>query len=101
MLCSFALLALAVGTIFLGNSFRNKKNLMMIVGLQMFVGCITFLPYTIIFERWAINWSTIFVISFVYQIFIPGLLGTLIWFLLVKRIGATKSAAFHFLNYFF
>ncbi len=31
----------------------------------------------------------------------PGVLGTLIWFLLVKRIGATKSAAFHFLNPFF
>ena len=31
----------------------------------------------------------------------PGVLGTLIWFLLVKSIGATKSAAFNFLNPFF
>ena len=53
------------------------------------------------FEKWLINWSVIFIISFLYQILMPGVLGTLIWFLLVKRIGPTKSAAFHFLNPFF
>ena len=67
----------------------------------MFVGFILLLPLTIMFEKWLINWSIIFIISFVYQILVPGVLGTLIWFLLVKRIGATKSAAFHFLNPFF
>ena len=67
----------------------------------MFVGFILLLPLTIMFEKWQINWSMIFIISFVYQILIPGVLGTLIWFLLVKRIGANKSAAFHFLNPFF
>ena len=85
----------------LGNFFRSNKNLLMIVGLQMFVGFILLLPLTIMFEKWLINWSMIFIISFVYQILMPGVLGTLIWFLLVKRIGATKSAAFHFLNPFF
>ena len=99
MLCSIALLALA--TIFIGNSFRKNKNLMMIVGLQMFFGSIILLPFTILIEKWFINWSLIFVISFLYQILIPGLLGSLIWFLLVKKVGATKSAAFHFLNPFF
>jgi len=85
----------------LGNFFRSNKNILMIVGLQMLVGFILLLPLTIIFEKWLINWSIIFIISFVYQILMPGVLGTLIWFLLVKRIGATKSAAFHFLNPFF
>ena len=101
LLCSVALLALAGATILLGNFFRSNKNLLMIVGLQMFVGFIFLLPLTIMFEKWLINWSMIFIISFVYQILMPGLLGTLIWFLLVKRVGATKSAAFHFLNPFF
>ena len=101
LLCSVALLALAGATILLGNFFRSNKNLLMIVGLQMFVGFILLLPLTIMFEKWLINWSMIFIISFVYQILMPGVLGTLIWFLLVKRIGATKSAAFHFLNPFF
>ena len=101
LLCSIALLALAGATILLGNYFRNEKNLLMIVGFQMFVGFVLLFPLTIIFEKWLINWSMIFIISFVYQILMPGVLGTLIWFLLVKRIGATKSAAFHFLNPFF
>ncbi len=101
LLCSVALLALAGATLLLGNYFRSNKNLLMIVGLQMFVGCIILLPFTIILEKWLINWSMIFIISFVYQILMPGVLGTLIWFLLVRRIGATKAAAFHFLNPFF
>ena len=101
LLCSIALLALAGATILLGNYFRNEKNLLMIVGFQMFVGFVLLFPLTIIFEKWLINWSIILIISFVYQILMPGVLVTLIWFLLVKRIGATKSAAFNFLNPFF
>ena len=101
LLCSTALLALAGATLLLGNFFRSNKNILMIVGLQMFVGFIFLLPLTILFEKWLINWSLIFILSFIYQILMPGVLGTLIWFLLVKRIGATKSAAFHFLNPFF
>ena len=101
LLCSVALLALAGATLLLGIYFRSNKNVLMIVGLQMFVGCIILLPCTIILEKWLINWSMIFIISFVYQILMPGVLGTLIWFLLVRRIGATKATAFHFLNPFF
>ncbi len=101
LLCSVALLALAGATLLLGNFFRSNKNILMIVGLQMLVGFIFLLPLTILFEKWLINWSMIFILSFIYQILMPGVLGTLIWFLLVKRIGATKSAAFHFLNPFF
>ena len=101
LLCSVALLALAGATILLGKFFKSHKNILMIVGLQMFVGFIFLLPLTIMLEKWQINWSMIFIISFVYQIIMPGVLGTLIWFLLVKKIGANKSAAFHFLNPFF
>ena len=100
-LCSLALLALVVATILIGNAFRNNKNLMIIISLQMLVGCIVLLPFTIIFEKWFVNLSALFIIAFSYQILMSGLLGTLIWFLLVKRIGATKAAAFHFLNPFF
>jgi probable blue pigment (indigoidine) exporter len=39
--------------------------------------------------------------AFVYQIFVPGLAATLIWFALVAEIGAVRAAAFHFLNPFF
>jgi len=101
MLCVIALLALAVATILIGNFFKNNKNLMMIIGLQMLFGCIILFPFTIMFEEWSINWTALFVMAFSYQILMPGVLGTLIWFVLLKRIGATKAAAFHFLNPFF
>ena len=39
--------------------------------------------------------------AFIYQLLIPGLSATLIWFALVGRIGAIKASAFHFLNPFF
>jgi drug/metabolite transporter (DMT)-like permease len=31
---------------------------------------------------------------------VPGLAATLVWFLLVGRIGAVKASTFHFLNPF-
>ncbi len=39
--------------------------------------------------------------AFAYQILVPGLAATLIWFHLIGRIGAVKASAFHFLNPFF
>ena len=38
------------------------------------------------------------VIAFLYTVFVPGLVATFVWFLLVNRIGATRAATFHFLN---
>ena len=73
----------------------------MIVGLQMLIGSITLVPFSLIFETWNIEWSTSFILAFLYTTFVPGLLGTIIWFLLVKRIGPVRAATFHFLNPFF
>jgi drug/metabolite transporter (DMT)-like permease len=36
--------------------------------------------------------------AFLYQCFVPGLAATLLWFGLVRRIGAVRAATFHFLN---
>ena len=36
-----------------------------------------------------------------YQILMPGIFATVLWFALVRRIGAVKAATFHFLNPFF
>ena len=38
--------------------------------------------------------------AFLYTTLVPGLSATLVWFLLVRRIGAVKAATFHFLNPF-
>jgi drug/metabolite transporter (DMT)-like permease len=48
-----------------------------------------------------VDWSWQLVAAFVYTTLVPGLAATLIWFLLMDRIGAVRAATFHFLNPFF
>ena len=100
-LCLIGVAALAAATLYVGRMMSSNKNVLMIVGLQMLVGSITLFPFSLIFETWSIEWSTSFLLAFLYTILFPGLLGTLIWFFLVKRIGPVKAATFHFLNPFF
>ena len=100
-LCLIGVVALAAATLYVGRMMSSNKNVLMIVGLQMLVGSITLFPFSLIFETWSIEWSTSFLLAFLYTILFPGLLGTLIWFFLVRRIGPVKAATFHFLNPFF
>ncbi|MDE0793108.1 MAG: DMT family transporter [SAR324 cluster bacterium] len=100
-LCLIGVAALAGATLYVGRVMSLNKNVVMIVGLQMLVGSITLFPFSLIFETWNIEWSTSFILAFLYTTLVPGLLGTIIWFLLVKRIGPVRAATFHFLNPFF
>ena len=101
ILCLIGVAALAGATLYVGRVMSLNKNVVMIVGLQMLVGSITLFPFSLIFETWNIEWSTIFILAFLYTTLVPGLLGTIIWFLLVKRVGPIRAATFHFLNPFF
>ena len=101
ILCLIGVAALAGATLYVGRVMSLNKNVVMIVGLQMLVGSITLFPFSLIFETWYIEWSTIFILAFLYTTLVPGLLGTIIWFLLVKRVGPVRAATFHFLNPFF
>jgi drug/metabolite transporter (DMT)-like permease len=101
ILCLIGVAALAGATLYVGRVMSLNKNVVMIVGLQMLVGSITLFPFSLIFETWNIEWSTIFILAFLYTTLVPGLLGTIIWFLLVKRVGPVRAATFHFLNPFF
>ena len=100
-LCLIGVAALAAATLYVGRMMSSNKNVLMLVGLQMLVGSITLFPFSLIFETWIIEWSTSFLLAFLYTTLVPGLLGTLIWFFLVRRIGPVKAATFHFLNPFF
>lgn len=100
VLCCFGVAALAVATLTV-RSASASGNLFMIVGLQMLVGSLALMPFALLTETWSFAWSPLAVWAFVYTIFIPGLLATLVWFLLVNRIGPVKAATFHFLNPFF
>jgi drug/metabolite transporter (DMT)-like permease len=73
----------------------------MVVGLQMLVGAVTLGAVSAMFETLSVTITPAFLAAFAYQIAVPGLAATLIWFALVGRIGSTKASTFHFLNPFF
>ena len=99
-LCVAGAVALAVATLAV-KSASGSGNLLMIVGLQMGVGSVALGVVSAVTETYAVSWSAGLVAAFLYQLFVPGLLATWIWFTLVGRIGAVKASTFHFLNPFF
>ncbi|MHA6326864.1 DMT family transporter [Roseivivax sp. CAU 1753] len=100
VLCVVAALSLAIATLTVRGT-TSKGNVLMVVGLQMFVGAVALVFPALAFEELVIDWSGTLVFAFWYTVLVPGVLATLVWFLLVERIGATKGATFHFLNPFF
>jgi len=99
-LCFAAALALSIATLSVRGA-ASGGNVLMIVGLQMFVGSAVLAVVSFATETWHVVPSTRLVLAFLYTTLIPGLLATWIWFNLVGRIGAVKAATFHFLNPFF
>ena len=103
-LCFAGALALAVATMTLRSASGSEgglAGLLMVVGLQMLAGSVALAALSLPFETLEVNLTPELAMAFVYQLFIPGLAATLIWFALVRRIGATRAATFHFLNPFF
>lgn len=100
LLCFIGAAALSAATLAVRTA-SSGGNLMMIVGLQMFVGAIALLFAALVFETPSFALSLRLGAAFTYTVLVPGLLATWIWFALVGRIGAVKAATFHFLNPFF
>lgn len=97
-LCVIGLVALAAATLAV-RGMTAPRGLLMVVGLQMFVGALTLMPVGLIFERVADVRPTLsLALAFLYTAIVPGVIATVIWFRLVARIGATAASAFHFLN---
>ena len=99
-ICIVGVLALTIATLTVRGA-SSGGNLLMIVGLQMLVGCAALTLATLLFETPRLDPSLSLVLAFTYTCLVPGLAATWIWFLLVGRIGATRAATFHFLNPFF
>jgi drug/metabolite transporter (DMT)-like permease len=99
-LCGIGVLALTVATLAVRGA-TSGGNFLMIVGLQMLVGCVTLTIATLLFETPHVTPSWTLAAAFAYTTFVPGLAATVVWFWLVNRIGATRAATFHFLNPFF
>ena len=100
VICFIGVLALTIATLTVRGA-SSGGNLLMIVGLQMLVGCAALTVATVLFETPQITPSWPLAMAFIYTCLAPGLLATWIWFQLVGRIGATRAATFHFLNPFF
>lgn len=99
VLCLIGVLALTFATLAVRGA-SSGGNLLMVVGLQMLVGSAALSVPALALETWSVNWSWQLVAAFAYTTLVPGLAATLVWFMLVGRIGATRAATFHFLNPF-
>ena len=99
-LCVLGAAALTVATLSVRGA-SSGGNVMMIVGLQMFVGAGVLAVASAMFETIEVTWNWQLIVAFVYTTLIPGLAATWVWFTLVNQIGAVKAATFHFLNPFF
>lgn len=99
-LCGIGVLALTFATLSVRGA-TSGGNFLMIVGLQMLVGCVALTIAAVLFEtpRFTPSWTL--AAAFAYTTLVPGLAATFVWFWLVNRIGATRAATFHFLNPFF
>lgn len=98
-LCIIGALALAIATLSVRGA-SSGGNVMVVVGMQMLIGAAALLPPALAFETWNVTWNPVLVAALAYTIFVPGVIATIVWFLLVARIGAVRAAAFHFLNPF-
>ena len=99
-LCTLGVISLTVATLAMRGASAGG-NFLMVVGLQMLVGSAVLAGPAILFEPFGVNWYLRFIAAFTYTTLVPGLAATLVWFMLVDRIGTVKAATFHFLNPFF
>ncbi len=100
LLCGIGVVALTIATLSVRGA-TSGGNFLMIVGLQMLVGCVALAVATAVFETPRLNPSWPLLAAFTYTTLVPGLAATFVWFWLVNQVGATRAATFHFLNPFF
>jgi len=86
-LCVIGATALAVATLTVRGASAGG-NLLMVVGLQMLVGSAALVLVAMAMEPLHVTLTPRLAAAFAYQILVPGLTATLIWFSLVGWIGA-------------
>lgn len=99
-LCVLGVVSLTVATLSVRGA-TSGGQVLMIVGLQMLIGSAVLSVPALALETFDVNWNVKLIGAFIYTTLIPGLAATVIWFMLVRRIGAVRAATFHFLNPFF
>ncbi|WP_069298716.1 DMT family transporter [Neptunicoccus sediminis] len=100
LLCLIGVTALAIATLAV-RATSSKGNVLMVVGVQMMIGSAALAVPALLLEVQSFTWTGSLAGAFAYTVIMPGIVATIIWFLLVERIGATRASTFHFLNPFF
>ncbi len=98
-LCVAGVFALTVATLSVKGA-TSGGNLLMIVGLQMWVGALALAIAGLATEDLFFEPSWLLLGAFAYTVLVPGLAATFVWFLLVNRVGSVRASTFHFLNPF-
>ena len=96
-LCVAGVLALTAATLAVRGT-ASQGNVLMVVGLQMLVGSAALAVPAALGPLEPVAVTPRLAAAFAYTLVVPGLLATVVWFVLVNRIGATRAATFHFLN---
>ncbi|MEM6678396.1 MAG: DMT family transporter [Pseudomonadota bacterium] len=103
-------LGLAIlGTLALATATLTVKRtdfgtgLLMVVACQMGIGALGCVPLALLFEDvtawdWTDETVPFLAPAFAYAVLFPGIVATLLWFVLVKRVSAAGASTFHFLN---
>ncbi|OSP56463.1 DMT family transporter [Pseudoruegeria sp. SK021] len=97
LLCVGGVIALSVATLSVRGA-TSGGNVLMIVGLQMLIGAVVLAVVGVMTEPLQVQITAPLIWAMIYTTLVPGLLATVVWFLLVNRIGAVRAATFHFLN---
>ena len=97
LLCGIGVLALTFATLAVRGAISGG-NFMMVVGLQMLVGSAVLFVAAPLTEEIFVTPTLRLGLAFAYTTVVPGLAATLIWVLLLNRIGPIRAATFHFLN---
>lgn len=95
-------MALAIATLTV-KKVAFGTGLLMVVACQMAVGAVGCAVLALVLEdvtAWELTAENAprLVPAFVYQVVFPGIVATLLWFTLVKRVSAAGASSFHFLN---
>lgn len=99
LLAFIGVIALTSATLLVRGA-TSSGNVLMVVGMQMLIASAVLFPASVLLETWRVDWTYQLIAAFIYTTLIPGVAATLIWFLLVRRIGTIRAASFHFLNPF-
>ncbi len=95
--CVAGVVALTFATLMVAGA-TSGGNVLMVVGLQMLVAAVVLTPAAALLEPLVVRASWSLAAAFAYTLLVPGLIATFVWLTLVRRIGATRAAVFHFLT---